>query len=371
MVATRRRNVGCFALWLCSTWLGQWTFLIHRPEIPPTNPVGIPNLVWTWRGCQVRYQVLGEKNDGPCVLMLHGLLVNADHWRQNLPPLAEAGLRVYALDLLGNGYTDKLDPVSQEAASINGERNRDLRDVETNLVLGQGVRKKVFVPQGHPLGSVYNIFTWSEQVSDFIEEMIQSEVILIGNSLGSLVSLQAAVDRPEQIQGLLLVNPRFRQEHVAEAPAFARPVISGVQSILRDTFVGKLLYDLLKSESSVTEILKEPYYNTSQVTSELVQVLRAPLLLEGALESTLDILSYSTGPLLEQLLEDVRLAAPVWVCWGQRDPWTPLPRVLGLEEFSAVKKLVEFPDVGHCPHDESPKVVNDLILAFVQNLSAT
>ena len=29
--------------------------------------------------------------------------------------------------------------------------------------------------------------------------------------------------------------------------------------------VGKLLYDLLKSESSVTEILKEPYYNTSQV----------------------------------------------------------------------------------------------------------
>lgn len=27
---------------------------------------------------------------------------------------AQAGLRVYALDLLGNGYTDKLDPVSQD-----------------------------------------------------------------------------------------------------------------------------------------------------------------------------------------------------------------------------------------------------------------
>ena len=33
--------------------------------------------------------------------------------------------------------------------------------------------------------------------------------------------------------------------------------------------------------------------------------------------------------------------ASLQVCWGQRDPWTPLPRVLGLEEFSAVKKLVE------------------------------
>ena len=26
----------------------------------------------------------------------------------------EAGLRVYALDLLGNGYTDKLDPTSED-----------------------------------------------------------------------------------------------------------------------------------------------------------------------------------------------------------------------------------------------------------------
>ena len=29
------------------------------------------------------------------------------------------------------------------------------------------------------------------------------------------------------------------------------------------------------------------------------------------------------------------------VCWGQRDPWTPLPRVMGLEEFEVVKNLVE------------------------------
>ena len=39
----------------------------------------------------------------------------------------------------------------------------------------------------HPnLGLRYNIFTWSEQVSDFIEEMIQSEVILsLGTDQGS------------------------------------------------------------------------------------------------------------------------------------------------------------------------------------------
>ena len=39
--------------------------------------------------------------------------------RGNLPNrpanFHQAGLRVYALDLLGNGYTDKLDPVSQDS----------------------------------------------------------------------------------------------------------------------------------------------------------------------------------------------------------------------------------------------------------------
>ena len=76
------------------------------------------------------------------------------------------------------------------------------------------------------LKSRYNIFTWSNEVSDFIQEVIQCPVVLVGNSLGALVSLQAAIDRPELVHGLLLVNPRFRQEHVAEAPPLARPLLS-------------------------------------------------------------------------------------------------------------------------------------------------
>ena len=47
--------------------------------------------------------------------------VNADHWRKNLPVLAEAGFRVYAIDLLGSGYSS-LDPESRSTwAPLKGD----------------------------------------------------------------------------------------------------------------------------------------------------------------------------------------------------------------------------------------------------------
>jgi len=59
------------------------------------------NKYWKWRDQSIRYVVHGEKNTGPTVLLVHGLFVNADHFRKNLPALAAAGYRAYAIDLLG------------------------------------------------------------------------------------------------------------------------------------------------------------------------------------------------------------------------------------------------------------------------------
>lgn len=53
---------------------------------------------------QIRYQALNETGTGPSVVLVHGLFVNADHWRRNMQPLADAGYRVYAIDLLGCGF---------------------------------------------------------------------------------------------------------------------------------------------------------------------------------------------------------------------------------------------------------------------------
>ena len=50
------------------------------------------------------------------------------------------------------------------------------------------------VPLAHPVeGSVYNFYTWAEQLADFTKQVIGAEsTTLVANSIGSISALQAA-----------------------------------------------------------------------------------------------------------------------------------------------------------------------------------
>jgi len=341
--------------------------------MPPVSPTGVTNRMWSWRNFDIRYQCLNEDSQGPACLLVHGLFVNADHWRRNLPALADAGFRVYAIDLLGSGYSSKPNPTADAARAASGENGRELGAPEQVIGSAGGeVLPARPVPLAHPVeGSVYNFYTWAEQLADFTEEVIGAGgATLVANSIGTISALQAAVDRPELFRGVFVVNPNFRELHAAEQPSLLRPLvmplISAVQRTLRDR--GQPLFDALAKPSTVKQILCEPYYDAAQVTDELVDVLLTPLLGNGAADVVFDTLSYSAGPLPEPLLGDPRLAAPVYICFGEADPWTPPARVRALERFPSVRDVVGLPGVGHCPHDEAPEVVNPMIVDFVNGL---
>lgn len=124
----------------------------------------VDNEFWSWRGQNIRYVAHGEENlEGPCVIMVHGLFVNADHFRKNLPELANAGFRAYGIDLLGSGYSSKPPPTGDAAQKISGESTRSivqsgLSDVE--LGTANGGTRRSDVALAHPVqGSVYNFYT--------------------------------------------------------------------------------------------------------------------------------------------------------------------------------------------------------------------
>ena len=73
------------------------------------------------------------------------------------------GLQVYAIDLLGQGGSDK-------------------PNVE------------------------YSMELWGEQLADFMAEFVQQPAVLVGNSIGSLASLVAAAQAPGSVAGITLLN---------------------------------------------------------------------------------------------------------------------------------------------------------------------
>ena len=94
------------------------------------------NEYWQWKGQRIRFvsQGVDENVFGPTVLLVHGLFVNADHFRKQMNDLANNGFRVYAIDLLGNGYSSKPYPTSEDAQKISGEQNRP--DMVSGVSLG-------------------------------------------------------------------------------------------------------------------------------------------------------------------------------------------------------------------------------------------
>ena len=242
-----------------------------------------------------------------------------------------------------------------------------------------GGSRKADVDLRHPLSSPYNFYTWAEQINDFLREVVlpqsqQQTTTIVCNSIGTISSLQAVIDAPELFDGLFIVNPNFRELHSAEVPfpEVSMPIVRLIQSCLRN--YGYPLFQALAKPDVVEKILREPYHVHSAIDDDLVDVLLTPLLTRGAADVVFDTLSYSAGPLPEQLLSDPAypaLKVPVWVCYGQKDPWTPSQRVDNMITFDAVERVIPLPNAGHCPHDETPELVNPLLIEFLQRVKAS
>ncbi|KAH7421874.1 hypothetical protein KP509_13G079000 [Ceratopteris richardii] len=279
---------------------------------------------WKWQDYTVRYQVAGET--GPALILIHGFGANCDHWRKNISVLASQH-RVYAIDLLGYGYSDKPSP----------------RNALPN--------------------SIYSFENWADQVLSFRSEIVKDKVFLICNSVGGIVGLQAALNDSNSVSGLMLWNISLRMLHIKKQKLFARPFVKAFQNLLRNTDLGRRFFKAVATQESVRRILCECYHDDRAVTDELVEKILLPGLEPGAVDVFLDFICYSGGPLPEEMLPDIK--CPVFIGWGEKDPWEPLELGRAYGSYSCVDEFCVLPNVGHCPQDEAPELVNPLIQQFV------
>jgi pimeloyl-ACP methyl ester carboxylesterase len=278
---------------------------------------------WQWQGHQIRYHVSGQ---GQPLLLVHGFGASIGHWRKNIPVLAAAGYRVYALDLLGFGGSEK-----------------PLLDYQVEL--------------------------WQDLLHDFWQAHIQKPVVWVGNSIGGLISLGMAATYPGLTRGLVLLNCAGSLNHRPEDLNLPlRWMMKGFNALVNSAQVGPLVFNLVRQRHQIRRSLAQVYRDTTAVTDELVELIYQPACDANAQKVFATILTAPPGPRPSELLPQVQ--APLLVVWGEADPWTPVSAGQLFQDWQdrLPIQFVTIPNTGHCPHDERPEQVNSLITEWLATL---
>ena len=283
----------------------------------------IPNLklnTWTWQGHQIPYTVMGS---GKPLLLIHGFGASIGHWRKNIPVLADRGYKVFAMDLLGFGGAAK--PAEN-----------------------------------------YSLELWQKQIKDFWEAQIQEPTVFIGNSIGGLLTLMVMSDYPEITRGGVLINCagglNFRPN---ELNLPLRLMMGVFTKLVSSPITGKLMFNNIRNKKRIRKTLYQVYQNREAVTEELVDIVYQPSCDPGAQQVFASVLTAPPGPTPKELLP--KLQHPLFVLWGEEDPWTPIT-VTGIYQELPNAEFHPIPNAGHCPHDEKPKVVNELIVNWLSQV---
>jgi len=303
---------------------------------------------------KVRYAVVNPEGKNAPLLLVHGFGASLEHWRDNVPSLAQ-DRPVYAIDLLGFGFSAQPD--------VPNTFNRW---------------------GGH---------VWATQICDFISEVIlpasqSKKVVLAGNSLGgysAFLADGAGEVKGGGIGGLVLVNSAgsflpdgeekdplgdvTRDKLLQSVDPEVQPL--GPLGLIQQAVKRAISYAgfILTREGRIESTLKLVYTDDKlRVDDALVDLIKRPAMQENAFEvffkTTLggrDNIAVSIDRLA---LSVEQQQLPTMLLWGVNDPWITMQRankMLALMPSASFRPL----QAGHCPHDEVPEDFNKQLLSWL------
>lgn len=144
----------------------------------------------------------------------------------------------------------------------------------------------------YKVNELYNFENWGDQTCQFIERVVKEPCVVVANSVGGVASLQAAVQRPDLIKGVVLIDISLRMLHVKKQAPIIRPFVSLIQTVLRETKVGKTFFAQVAQPKALRNVLSQAYADPKGVDDETVDIILQPGLQPGAAEVFLDFISY-------------------------------------------------------------------------------
>ena len=311
------------------------------------DALGLERKSLSWRGqsvvyCQNRQTARSAQEERLSLVFIHGFGACKEHWRFNLPYFGET-YDVYALDLIGFGESAKPDSV------LEGETGTS------------------------PGSWRYGINGWAEQVLALINNQIEGDVVLIGNSIGGVVASQAAAlmskdqELKRHCKSLILIDCAQRQiddKRLSEQPPFRRISKPLLKKLVRQRWFTNAIYSLLAKKSVIKKVLQIAYPSGRNIDESLVDYLYEPTTRNNSREAFRGFINLFNDLLAPDILSELDI--PTWLIWGEKDPWEPLNYARQWLSIPCVKGIEVIKDAGHCPHDEFPETVNQTIQSIIE-----
>lgn len=266
----------------------------------------------------VRVHTLDEGSGDTTFVLVHGLGGSHANWSPLVAPLARRG-RVLVPDLAGFGRT----PVGANGASV-----------DANLAL----------------------------LARFVETAASGPVVLVGNSMGALLSLRMAAQHASRVRAVVLLDPAApipfgARVDPAVAAMFASYLVPGVAGVMmrrRSARVGP--------EGMVRDLLKLCAADLGRidptVIEEHVALARERASFPWAVDAFLEaarsvVMAVAQRGAYHAAVDAVR--APTLLVHGARDRLVPVDAARALARRRADWRYVERSDLGHVPQLEDPR----------------
>ncbi|MBW4441927.1 MAG: alpha/beta fold hydrolase [Plectolyngbya sp. WJT66-NPBG17] len=277
-----------------------------------------------WRGWKVHHTILPNPRSQVPVIFVHGFGGSIGHWRQNMSVLSKYH-SVYALDLMGFGASDK--------------------------------------PDVH-----YSIDLWTDQLYEFWQSCVGKPVILVGNSIGSLICAATAAKHPEMVRGVAMISLPDTASHHETMPAIVRPIVRLIQAVFISSWLLYPLFYLLRHPRIIRRWVSLAYAGQEAITDELLEILAKPARERDSARAFCAILKAMTHPKFSPSVRSIlsNIQTPVLLLWGKQDRMIPAGSAHQFLKYNPNLRLVELDNAGHCAHDECPDRVNAELVNWIQ-----
>lgn len=263
-------------------------------------------------GTRVHYQEFGDRNN-PTLLLIHGYTASTYSWHKVTIALAEQGFHVVAVDLLGFGFS------------------------------------------GKPKWFDYTITSQARMISRFLNRLGIGKATLVGCSYGGAVAATVALDYPEFVEKLILVDAVSNDE-VKKKTILRLAGIPGLGEVVSAFLTDSRYFARFRMQDTIAPD------NHHLITDERVEAIVRPL---SAADAHNSVLMTIRNWYANRIEEDANLINhQTLIIWGEEDTVIPVEHGLKLHDSILNSRMVVFKKCGHVPQEEFPEGFVQVVTDF-------